>query len=144
MSMVDNAPLGGTKQAQLCTVSLNGVSLGVYDTWTGGDPSAAVPQHRSGGQRTMQSYRALPKFSMMTVGRIAQTQRDWELIRSLVATAGQVPMSVTLQPLDADGNAYGNSRTASGMFAGQKGLDGDSDSDALQPYSLDMTVDQWQ
>lgn len=136
-------PVGGTEQSELVTVVVNGVSLGVFDTWSGGDSTAAVAQHRSGGQANQTSYQTLPKFSPITVGRVMQTTRDWTLIRTLTPKAGKVTASVTIQPLDATRNAYGSSRTATGMFQGVKSLKGDSNSEALQTYELDITVDSW-
>jgi hypothetical protein len=140
MSMI---PVGGTKQSGLVTAAVNGNSIGVFDTWTGGDAAATSAQHRSGGQGNMTSYRTLPKYSMITIGRVNNLAVDWDLIRGLIPQAGLVSGSVTIQPLDSDLNAYGNSRTATGLFLGVKGLDGDSDSEDIQSYQLDFSVDSW-
>lgn len=136
-------PIGGTEQSELVTVVVDNVSLGIFDTWSGGDSSAPNAQYRSGGQLNQTSYRTLPKFSMVTVGRVLNLAVDWELIRTLKNKAGLVAGSVTLQPLDATLNVYGNSWTASGLFLGTKGVKGDSNSESLQMFELDFSVDSW-
>lgn len=142
--MTDTLPIGGTEQASLVTVVVNGQSLGVWNTLSGGDSLASSTQFRSGGQKNMQSYRTLPKFSEITVTRVVNLAVDWELQRSLKSLAGGVPASVTVQPLDGDQNAYGNAETAVGLFLGVTQPRVDSNSEALQTYELHMTVDQWQ
>lgn len=142
--MTDTLPIGGTEQASLVTVVVNGQSLGVWNTFSGGDALATSTQYRSGGQVNMQSYRTLPKYSEITVSRVVNLQVDWELLRTLKAIAGGAPASVTVQPLDADQNAYGNSQTAVGLFLGITQPRVDSNSEALQTYELHMSVDQWQ
>lgn len=137
-------PVGGTEQSVLISVEVNGQSLGVWNTATGGDSLATSAQYRSGGQRNMTSYRTLPKFSEITVTRVVDLSVDWELNRTIKSLAGGVPGSVTYQPLDSDGNAYGNSQTAVGMFLGVTQPKVDSNSEALQTYELHFSVDQWQ
>lgn len=136
--------IGGTEQSTVVTVEVNGQTLGVWDTLTGGDALAASTQHRSGGQRNRQSYRTLPNYSELTVSRVCNMAVDWELIRTLNTIAGGVVGSVTEQPLDGDLNPYGASRTAVGMFLGVTNPRVDSESEAVQMYELHFSVDQWQ
>jgi hypothetical protein len=136
-------PVGGTEQSELVTASVDGISLGVFDTQSGGDAAAPSTQHRGGGQSGLRSYRTRPKYSEITISRVLNLAVDWELIRQLIPLAGLVMGSVTIQPLDADLNAYGTSRTATGMFLGVKNVKVDSNSDALQMFELDFSVDQW-
>lgn len=143
MTTTTNIPVGGTEQSELVTVAVNGQSLGVWDTWSGGDALAISSQHRAGGQGNQTSYRTLPKYSEMVVSRVLNLAVDWELIRMLRSLAGRSPASITLQPLDADLNAYGNAQTATGMFLGLGNIKGDSNSEALQMYELHFSVDSW-
>lgn len=136
-------PVGGTEQNYLVSVVVDGQSLGVWDTFSGGDASATAAQHRAGGQRTMQSYPTLPKYASLTVSRVMEFTRDWTLERTLKQKAGLVTGSVTIQPLDATGNAWGSPQVATGQFLGTKGLKADSDSEALATYDLDFSVDSW-
>ena len=136
--------IGGTEQSQLVTVSINGTTVGTFDTFDGGDALAPSAQHRSGGQANMTSYKTLAKYSEASVSRVLNLAVDWETVRGLVPLAGQVPMTATLQPLDSDLVAYGNSRTATGLFLGVSGVKVDSNSEALQSFMLHMSVDAWQ
>lgn len=138
-----NTPVGGTEQSELVTVVVDGQTLGVFDTWSGGDSAAKSVMHRPGGMGPQRSYVTLPTYSEVTVGRVLELDRDWELIRSLVPKAGRTLGSVTIQPLDADGNAYGSSRTASGRFLGVKGIKGDSNSENIQTFDLEFAVESW-
>jgi hypothetical protein len=136
-------PVGGTQQSELVTVSIDGQTIGVFDSLTGGDVMAPPTKFRSGGQYIETSYQTLPKFSDISVGRVLNLAVDWEVIRNLRTKAGRVPMTVTVQPLDADLNAYGNSQTATGLFLGVKGIKVDSNSEAIQDFMLDMSTDAW-
>lgn len=137
-------PVGGTQLSELITVAVNGITIGVFNTYTGGDIAAPATKFRSGGQFFEQSYTTLPKFSDISVARVLTLNVDWEVIRGLIPLAGRVPASVTLQPLDAELNAYGNARTATGLFLGIKGIRIDSNSEAIQDWSIDISVDNWQ
>lgn len=137
-------PVGGTEQSELVTVVVDGTSLGKFDTWSGGDAMAPGAKHRSGGQLNERSYQTLPKYSDLVVSRVLDLAVDWELVRLLKTKAGRVPGSVTLQPLDVDLNAYGDSQTASGLFLGVGNIRGDSNSETLQMFELHFSVDGWQ
>lgn len=134
-------PVGGTLLNQSVTVVVDGQNLGVFDTFTGGDAVSKVTKHRPGGMGPERAYPGLPSFSDLTVTRVNEFDRDWEIIRSLRPKAGRVLGSVTVQPLDSDGNAYGNSQTYSGRFVGVKGLKGDSKSEAESMYDLDFAIE---
>lgn len=137
-------PVGGTEQSELITVSVNGQTIGTFDTAEGGAALSPSAQHRSGGNAIQTSYRTLPKFSEMVVSRVLNLATDWELLRTLITQAGVVTGQVTKQPIDQNRAAYGNSRTATGMFLGVDEPKTDSDSEALQMLTLHFSVDSWQ
>lgn len=141
--MSSTMPVGGTEQSVLVTISIDGVTFGTFNTFDGGDALAPAAQHRSGGQANMTSYRTLAKYSEASVSRIVNLAVDWEVVRQLIPAAGSVSCTATLQPLDADLNAYGKARVATGMFLGISGIKVDSDSESLQNFMLHMSVDQW-
>lgn len=142
--MANTVPVvGGTDQSYLVTVVMNGTNVGVFDTWSGGDAVAKSNKHRPGGMGDEVAYASLPSFTDMTVGRVLEADRDWDLVGLITQYGGRVPGSITIQPLDADGNAYNSSRTATGVFLGVKGLKADSTSDAIQMYELDFAVTSW-
>ena len=141
--MSTNQPVGGTEQSELVTVVIGGTTIGVFNTATGGDALAPAAQYRSGGEKNQRSYRTLPKYSELVVSRVLNLAVDWEVIRGLRQQAGGASSSVTLQPLDADQNAYGQSQTATGKFLGVTGIKIDSNSEAIQTFELHFSVDSW-
>lgn len=136
-------PVGGTELSQLITAVVNGVSIGVYDTMMGGDAVAPSAQYRTGGMGIQKSYVTLPKYTEVKITRVLDESVDWELIRTLKQQAGRFAGSVTSQPLDADGNTYGNAQTTQGLFLGIGAVKTDSNSDAIQTYELTFSVDSW-
>lgn len=131
------------EQQYSVTVVVNGATIGAFDTYTGGDAIAKSNKHRPGGMGEEKSFVALPSYTDMTVSRVLERQRDWELTRQLVPLAGRVLGSVTIQPLDENGAAWGASRVASGRFLGVKGWKADSNSDAVLMYELDFSIEHW-
>ena len=132
-----------TKQQFLITAVINGVTYGVFDRYSGGDAVADARMHRPGGMGDQKSYVTLAKYSNMTIGRVLERQRDWELTRTLKPIAGRVLASVTIQPLDQNGAAWGTAQVASGRFLGVKGIDSDSDSDEIEMYELEFAIEHW-
>lgn len=136
-------PIGGTEQSELVTLVINGNSAGVFDSWSGGDAMAKSAQHRPGGMGPQKSYPAKRTYTDMKVSRVLEFDRDWELVALISQFGGEQMASVTIQPIDPDGNAYGNSRTATGMFLGVSGIKGDSNSEAVQMFDITISVDSF-
>jgi hypothetical protein len=130
-----------TEQNYLITVVVNGQSLGVFDSYSGGDATAGTVQHRPGGMGPQQSYASLAKYSGLTISRVLEPSRDWELVRSLTQIAGTCDASMTEQPLDADGNPWGNPKVFTGAFRSVKPGKVDSTSDSIRMFEIDMDVD---
>lgn len=141
MSANNGMPLGGTEQSSLVTVVVDGTNFGVFDTYAGGDALAKSVKHRPGGMGSERSYVTLASYSDMKVSRVLEIDRDWDMAAFLTVFAGRVPGSVTVQPLDGDGNAFGNSHTFSGVFLGVSGIKGDSNSEAVQMVDLDFSIE---
>lgn len=131
--------IAASEQNYLVTVVVNGTALGVFDSWSGGDAVAKSNKHRAGGMGPEKAYASLPSYTDMTVSRVLEPARDWELVRSLKNLAGDVNASVTIQPLDADGNTWGKPKVYSGMFLGVKDGKVDSTSDAIKMFELDIS-----
>jgi hypothetical protein len=129
-----------SEQNFLLTVVVDGQSLGTFDSFSGGDATAKSIKHRPGGMGPEVNYASLPVFSALTVSRVLEPARDWELIRTLNQKAGRVNASMTEQPLDADGNPWGNPKVYSGAFRGVKPGKVDSTSDNLRMFEVDLDV----
>lgn len=131
-----------TELNYLLTVVVDGTSLGTWDTYSGGEPMAKEVTHRPGGMGPEQAYASLPTYNTLSISRVLVPSRDWELIRSLTAKAGRVNASMTEQPLDADGNAWGKPTVYTGSFLGIKPGKADSTSDSLRMVEIDIRPTQ--
>jgi hypothetical protein len=129
-----------SKQQWLITVQVDGMNLGVFDTKSGGDAMAKGNKHRPGGMGQEVSYASLASYSDLKLMRVAERQRDHELIRRLVSRAGRATASVTEQPLDPDGNVFGAPIIYTGRFLGVNPGDTDSTSEAPKMFELDIEV----
>ena len=129
-----------TELQALVTAVVDGQPLGVFDKRTGGDMAATESKYRPGGMGPEKSYTSLPSAASLTVSRVFENERDVELMRALQAKAGRVSGSVSEQPLDADGNAYGAPITFSGLFLGVKWGNMDSTSNTPRQVELDFSI----
>jgi hypothetical protein len=127
-----------TQQQFLITVVVDGATLGVFDTLTGGDALANEVKHRPGGMGNEESLVSLPSYSPVMVTREYKRERDHELLRSLTGKGGRVTASVSEQPLDDEGNVWGKPTVYSGRFLGVKR--GDADSTGEQPRMLELDI----
>lgn len=142
--MAASAPLivGGTENLFEYTVRVDGTSYGVFDTFSGGDSTAPVNKHRPGGLGIETLYATQTVYGNVTVGRVLQTARDWEMIRALNPKAGKVRAAVVGQPLDPDGNAYGKATTYSGAFIRVTPGSADSNSSSNRMVEIEIAVNQ--
>lgn len=115
-----------TAQNYLITATIDGRTVGVFDTMSGGEPSADVPKTRPGGMVGEKSHAALPTYGDATVGRELDRQRDVELYRSLLPRVGRAPVTISKQPLDEDGAPWGRPFTYTGRLNGMSDPDVDS------------------
>ena len=130
-----------TAQQFLVTVNVDGKDLGVFDTMKGGDTTVKATMHRPGGMGPEKSYLSLPTYSAVTVSRVGERARDWELIRSMQNKAGRVRAQVVRQPLDEAGTAWGTPMTWSGRLSTVKAGDVDSNSSNAIMWEIDIDVE---
>lgn len=130
-----------TAQQFLITGTVAGISVGVFDTKSGGDPSAEVAKHRGGGMGKEQAFAGLPTFADLTIGRRYDKARDQELYRRLVALIGPAgDSSITVQPLDVNGAPFGRPYTFTGVLMGATDPEVDSESSAVSTFSLMFSI----
>lgn len=125
-----------TSQQSLITATIDGRSLGIFDTFSGGEPSADVPKHRPGGLVGEKSYAALPTYGDVTIGRELDLQRDVELYRTLLARVGKAPVSVSKQPLDENGAPSGRPFTYTGRLSAMTEPESDSNDSSVSMWQL--------
>lgn len=131
----------GSEQQWLATLNVNGVDYGVFDRFAGGDVSAAVNKHRPGGMGPEITYLSLPSYSDVTLTKVYETQRDHDRVATLHTLAGKALASVTLQPLDDNGQPWGTPRTYQGRLVAVKDGGTDSMSNAARMFEVDIAVE---
>ena len=131
----------GSEQQWLATLNVNGVDYGIFDKFTGGDVSAAANKHRPGGMGPEVTYLALPTYTDFSLTKVYETQRDHDRVAALHDKVGRALASVTLQPLDDQGNPWGNPRVYQGRLIGVKDGGTDSMSNAARMFEVDISVE---
>jgi hypothetical protein len=94
------------------SVVIDGVSRGVWDTFAGGEVTGVVVKRRSGGMGPIKQSSGLPDYADVTVTK----EHDPALYRALVPRASKAEMSVNVQPLDANGQAFSKPTTYVGKL----------------------------
>jgi hypothetical protein len=85
-------------------VSIDGESLGVFDTRSGGGTTAEVTKHTPGSSPNMRAALGGPRDTEdVTVGRSYVYDRDLFLSKKYIGKVGQSVVTVTQTPLDKDG-----------------------------------------
>lgn len=126
-----------TSQQSLVTVTLDGATIGTFDTMSGGDITAEPTKRRSGGMGPLKSYGALPDYDDVTVSRVAERERDHELQRRLRTRVGKANASISDQPLDDDGAPWGRPTVYTGRLIGM--TPGEVDSESSDPRMFELT-----
>lgn len=100
--------MSGSRQDQYSvSVSIDDVDYGVWDKMDGGDvdsteqkynPGAMAPEISLGGKTTVNNVK---------VSRIYDLDRDHGVIKTIIGRVGKGQCIVKKQPLDVDGNAFG-------------------------------------
>jgi hypothetical protein len=131
----------GSEQQWLATLNVNGTDYGTFDRFSGGDVSAAVNKHRPGGMGPEITYLSLPSYSDVTLDKVYETQRDHDRVSALHNLVGRAIASVTLQPLDDQGNPWGTPRVYQGRLVSVADGGTDSMSNAARMFSIGIAVE---
>jgi hypothetical protein len=99
---------GGTRQDTWSIhVSVDGVNLGVFDKWTGGEVDSEEYKYKPGAMAPTVSLGGSKSVGNITVSRLYRLNRDHDRAQWLLNRAGKADGVISRQPLDVDGNAYG-------------------------------------
>jgi len=132
----------GSENQFLTTLHVDALgNLGVYDKKVGGDSSASPKLYRPGGMGPPVAYPVLPVPTTITLTRVYDlTRGDQTIVAQLKQQSGRSGATVTEQPLDQNGNAFGPQTTYRGILGSVKGGDVDSNSDNQRLYMVDVIV----
>lgn len=100
-------PDGTREQLFLVTLSIDGVDLGVWDKWDGGDKDSASVKYRSGGQPDEEDLGGPVTFTDVTLTRNYRLSRDATLLGFLFNKVGIGGCVATKYPLARDYTVYG-------------------------------------
>ncbi|WP_156759560.1 hypothetical protein [Microbacterium karelineae] len=126
----------GTNSQAIVSVNLDGDSLGIWDTRSGGESTAAVNKYRPGGSKKQVVDAGRPDISDLTVTRRWVVDRDVNVEKRLRNRVGVGVVKVTEQPTDVDGVRYGKARTWKGRVSSVSSGDVDSNSDDVRMITL--------
>lgn len=129
-----------SQQNHLVTVTVAGRALGIFDTRSGGEPSADITSRRTGGLGPMTQRRAQPTYADVTVSRELQLQRDHELMRWLLTQVGRADMEVADQWLDDDGLPFGKPTVYLGRLSAATPPEHDANSTDDSLFELTMAT----
>lgn len=123
--------MGKREDLYVCTVQVQlgntVVNLGVFDTFSGGEVDSEDTKYARGGLADEESLGGRRHVGNVTVGRLydemMQLQEPW-----LDSAVGRGIGTVTKQPLDEAGNAFGRPRVYTGKLLTMTPPDHDSES----------------
>lgn len=124
------------------TVTVGGVSLGTFDMLSGGEIDSEETKFRPGGMGSEVALGGPVTVSNVTVSRIYSLDADHSVnLSTLKAGVGKADVTISKQPLDVDGNAYGNPVVYRGKLKNVKLPDHDSQSNDPGMLELEVSTD---
>jgi hypothetical protein len=122
--------------------SVNGVSLGQFDSRSGGGTSAENAKHTPGSAPSSQVALGGPRSTEdVTVSRAFVATRDHDLIRRFRPLCGLAEMSVEQIPLDRNGREFGRPDVWTGVLQMIGPPDYDANSSDVSSFDIVMTAD---
>lgn len=124
-------------------VSINGVSLGAFDTRTGGGTSAEVAKHTPASAPSKRVALGGPRDTEdLTVSRGFVASRDFDLIRTYTPLVGLAEVVVTQAPRDKDGRPLTDrTQTWTGVLSSIGQPEYDSNSSDVAMFEITMICD---
>jgi len=111
----------------LNTVTVDGVSIGTWDTLKGGDNDSTVMNYRPGGMAATKVIGGQTTVSTLTLEKSLEIETDWAIISNLLrASVGVSAVIISRQLLDPDKNPYGAPLIYTGIL--KQVTPGDTDS----------------
>lgn len=120
------------------TVNVEGRDLGIWDKMEGGEVDSEETTYRPGGLQEQVTLGGAKSVGNVTVSRLYD-EAVHELIHWLYRRAGKANMTVTKQPLDAEGNDFGRPLVYTGKLKAVTAPNVDSESSDAALVELEMT-----
>lgn len=124
------------------TVTIDGTPWGVWETLGGGDVEADENKYRLGGMGAQRSLGGPAHTNNLTLGRLLD-KPDWPGMKKLMATrVGKADCSVSRQPLDTDGNPFGEPLIYTGKLNAVQPGDTDANGSGAQVWTIVVSADE--
>jgi hypothetical protein len=123
------------------TVTVDGVNLGTWDKFSGGEADSDETKYRPGGMANQVSLGGTTTVGNVTVSKAYDPVVDGARIASLLAARGLKDASVALQPLDNNKAPYGNPIVYSGKLKAVTTPEHDSEGSGAAMISLEISTD---
>jgi hypothetical protein len=117
------------------------IDLGTWDKKTGGDLDSTDTVYRPGGMAPPVSLGGPKTSTNITVSRLYRLNRDHQHMARLYRAVGVGRMTVSQQPLDIEGNVFGQPIVWSGRLKTVKTPAVDSEAGGAALIELEMTVE---
>lgn len=134
--------LTGSRQDQFrVTLKIAGNNFGVFEKRSGGKLSGNTTSIFPGNMAPEKSLGGRPSSDLITLTRNYDRVRDHDRLNLLVPGIGKYECVVQQQPLDAEGNAYGNPITWNGTLESLTWPDADTSSTSSSEIVLEIKPD---
>jgi hypothetical protein len=122
------------------TVTIDGQSMGVWDTLSGGGSDSEETKYKPGGMQPEVSLGGSKSIGNLTLSRLCD-RADWGYMSSLMNKTGSAKCVVSRQPLDADGNPWGQPMVYGGILKAVMPGDTDSNSSGAQIWDIEISTE---
>jgi len=121
------------------TASLDGRDLGVFETFSGGEIDSEETTYKTGAMGPRVSLGGSVNVGNVTIGRLFDIVREQPIIHWMIGRAGKGTLTIKKQPLDVDGNAYGDPLTYTGKLKQVNPPEVDANSSDAAILELELT-----
>jgi len=98
------------------TVVIDGENTGIWDKLSGGEVDSEETKYKPGGMAKEISLGGSVNTGNVTISRLYVLARDHVKIKQWISRVGKAVVTVSKQPLDVDGNAFGDPLVYNGIL----------------------------
>jgi hypothetical protein len=121
-------------------IALDDVDTGIWDKMEGGARDSEESKYKPGGMQPEISLGGQQTVENITVSRLYVLDRDHaQWVGKFLNRVGRGKVTVTKQPLDIDGNVFGDPIVYTGILKTVTPPDVDSESDDASLWSFEVT-----
>jgi hypothetical protein len=135
-------PVAPTREdTWLITLAVDGVNLGVFDSFSGGELDSEESKYRPGGMAAEISLGGTQMVGNVTISRYCDRLRDWPRIKWLQSRRGKGRVSIGVTPLDPNGATGGTPLVYTGTLKTVTPPEIDSTGTDAAQLELECTID---